>query len=228
MMRLRPMVFAHRGGAAEAPENSISAFRRAAALGVDGIETDLRASSDGLVVLHHDADLVLPDGRIVPISAMEGEELVVLRPDVPTLAAALDAVRGNFVWVLELKPTPHPAALLAGLQLVLRQHRAKVMLASLSAPLLAQAAAAHPGVPLVAVVESATALEAFAALKLHAVAAALPCAAELKVPGREIWAWTIRSAAEARALSAAGVAGLISDIPRATLQALGAASVAEA
>ena len=48
---------AHRGGGAEAPENSLSAFRRAAALGYQVLETDARATSDGVLVAHHDARL---------------------------------------------------------------------------------------------------------------------------------------------------------------------------
>ena len=227
-MRARRLVFAHRAGAAEAPENSLAAFRRAAALGVDGIETDLRATSDGLVVLHHNADLVLPDGRILPISAMESEELVVSRPDVPTLSAALAAVRGNFLWILELKPVPHPRALLAGLQTALRHQDAKVALASFSASLLRQAAAVLPGLPLVAVVSTPADLEAFSGISLRAVAAAKACAATLVAPHREVWAWTTHMTAEASALRAAGVEGLITDTPRATLHAFGAAAAAEA
>ena len=39
----RPLVFAHRGGAALAPENTIAAFDNGLALGADGIELDVRA-----------------------------------------------------------------------------------------------------------------------------------------------------------------------------------------
>lgn len=52
-----PFVLAHRGGAAEAPENSLSAFQRAAAIGVAAMETDLRVTSDGVCVVAHDARL---------------------------------------------------------------------------------------------------------------------------------------------------------------------------
>lgn len=48
-------VFAHRGGAALAPENTLAAFDRALACGVDGFELDVRLSRDGVVVVHHDA-----------------------------------------------------------------------------------------------------------------------------------------------------------------------------
>ena len=50
----RPLVFAHRGGAALAPENTVAAFDRGLALGADGLELDVRLSRDGVVVVHHD------------------------------------------------------------------------------------------------------------------------------------------------------------------------------
>ena len=53
----RPLVFAHRGGAALAPENTLAAFDNGVALGADGIELDVRASRDGRVVVHHDETL---------------------------------------------------------------------------------------------------------------------------------------------------------------------------
>ncbi|HET9551939.1 MAG TPA: glycerophosphodiester phosphodiesterase family protein [Anaeromyxobacteraceae bacterium] len=54
--RPAPWLVAHRGGAALAPENTLAAFRRAAALGADAIETDARLTRDGQVVLFHDGD----------------------------------------------------------------------------------------------------------------------------------------------------------------------------
>src|SRR5258705_3211146 len=51
----RPLVFAHRGGAALAPENTFAAFDQGLALGADGLELDVRLSRDGVVVVHHDA-----------------------------------------------------------------------------------------------------------------------------------------------------------------------------
>ncbi|HEX4345988.1 MAG TPA: glycerophosphodiester phosphodiesterase [Vicinamibacterales bacterium] len=52
-----PLVFAHRGGSALAPENTIAAFDSGIALGADGIELDVHLSRDGVVVVHHDATL---------------------------------------------------------------------------------------------------------------------------------------------------------------------------
>jgi glycerophosphoryl diester phosphodiesterase len=53
----RPLVIAHRGGAGLWPENTLHAFERAAELGVDVIETDVRATADGELVLIHDDTL---------------------------------------------------------------------------------------------------------------------------------------------------------------------------
>ncbi|WP_024873887.1 glycerophosphodiester phosphodiesterase [Saccharomonospora piscinae] len=55
-----PRAFAHRGwhvGDLEGMENSLPAFRRAVAEGYRYVETDIHATSDGAVVLHHDPTL---------------------------------------------------------------------------------------------------------------------------------------------------------------------------
>jgi glycerophosphoryl diester phosphodiesterase len=53
----RPLVFAHRGGSALAPENTLAAFDKGLACGADGLELDVRLSKDGRVVVTHDATL---------------------------------------------------------------------------------------------------------------------------------------------------------------------------
>lgn len=55
-----PRAFAHRGwhlGDLDGMENSLSSFRRAAAEGYEYVETDVHATSDGVVVVHHDPSL---------------------------------------------------------------------------------------------------------------------------------------------------------------------------
>lgn len=50
-------VIGHRGAAALAPENTWDSFDAALRVGVDAVETDVRATSDGVLVLLHDARL---------------------------------------------------------------------------------------------------------------------------------------------------------------------------
>lgn len=57
-------VIAHRGGADVRPENTLTAFEHAAALGADVLEMDIRATADGTIVVLHDATVDrTTDGR---------------------------------------------------------------------------------------------------------------------------------------------------------------------
>jgi len=61
------LIYAHRGARREAAENTQSAFAKALAYAIDGIETDIQSSRDGVAVLWHDDDmkkLGLPGKRI--------------------------------------------------------------------------------------------------------------------------------------------------------------------
>lgn len=51
---MRPTIFAHRGGAALAPENTIPAFDNGLACGADGLECDVHLSRDSVPVVMHD------------------------------------------------------------------------------------------------------------------------------------------------------------------------------
>ncbi|MFA6034351.1 MAG: glycerophosphodiester phosphodiesterase [Myxococcota bacterium] len=66
---------AHRGGGRLAPEESLEAYQKAVAAGAGMLEMDLNATSDGVVVLHHDATVDrITDGK-GSISGMTFEEL---------------------------------------------------------------------------------------------------------------------------------------------------------
>ena len=56
-MKTKTLIYAHRGARREAAENTRSAFDRALAYPIDGIETDIQISRDGVCVLWHDDDL---------------------------------------------------------------------------------------------------------------------------------------------------------------------------
>jgi glycerophosphoryl diester phosphodiesterase len=75
----RPLAFAHRGGAAHAPENSWTAFEHAVKLGYAYLETDVRASADGKLMAFHDRSLERLTGAAGPINAAPYRELAALR-----------------------------------------------------------------------------------------------------------------------------------------------------
>lgn len=80
-------MFAHRGGSALAPENTLAAFDNGLALGADGVELDVHLSLDGEVMVHHDTTLDRTTPLRGPIASRRSAELS--RAGVPALAAVL-------------------------------------------------------------------------------------------------------------------------------------------
>lgn len=69
-----PIIYAHRGGAALRPENTVAAFDHGIAHGAEGLEFDVHLSKDGIVVVHHDETLERTTngrGRIADFTADE-------------------------------------------------------------------------------------------------------------------------------------------------------------
>ena len=108
----RPRLFAHRGGARIAPENTIEAFAAGLAAGADRLEMDVHATSDGHVVVLHDPTVDRTTDGTGPVREMTLAELHRLDAGarfagdggdfpfrgrgvrVPTLAAVLEAFPG--------------------------------------------------------------------------------------------------------------------------------------
>ena len=53
----QPVIFAHRGASAYAPENTLAAFELAVQQGADAIELDVKLSADGHAIVMHDETL---------------------------------------------------------------------------------------------------------------------------------------------------------------------------
>jgi glycerophosphoryl diester phosphodiesterase len=93
---------AHRGDWRHAPENSIAAIQAALAVpGCDGLEFDVRLSSDGVPVLLHDETLLRVQGRKERVDRVAARELEDL--GVPTLADALGVIPHRAFLDVELK-----------------------------------------------------------------------------------------------------------------------------
>ncbi len=119
MARRKPLVIAHRGDAAAAPENTLAAFAAAIDAGADGIELDVHPSRDGALVVHHDyyldrttdgtglvSDHTLAQLRALDAGAWFSEAFV--GEVIPTLEEALSLARGRVRLEIELKGSTGP------------------------------------------------------------------------------------------------------------------------
>jgi glycerophosphoryl diester phosphodiesterase len=90
-----PLAIAHRGGAGLGPENTQEAFARSYALGVRYLETDVRLTADGVLIVFHDATLDRVTNGQGPVRRTSYTEVCRLRVDrrhrIPTLTDMLEA-----------------------------------------------------------------------------------------------------------------------------------------
>ena len=109
MPSMKPEKISHRGAHQTLPENSIPAFLRAIDLGADAIELDVHATSDGVVVVHHDPQVNAPGAtrrNIVDLSAADLSRFPLGHGiEIPTLHAVLDAVGDRAKVYVEIKAT---------------------------------------------------------------------------------------------------------------------------
>ena len=86
------VTYAHRGASHYCPENTMMAFYMGMQMGANGIETDVRRTRDGVLVLFHDATLTRvtgAEGDVADCTYAELQELLVkkgeLHDKIPTL-----------------------------------------------------------------------------------------------------------------------------------------------
>jgi glycerophosphoryl diester phosphodiesterase len=104
---LSPLIIAHRGASADAPENSFSAFALAAEQEADGLELDVQLSADGRPVVMHDKTVDRTTNGRGAVSRLTVEQLQDLdggdgRP-VPTLDQVLEMFGPAMLYNIELK-----------------------------------------------------------------------------------------------------------------------------
>ncbi|MEX1077550.1 MAG: glycerophosphodiester phosphodiesterase [Homoserinimonas sp.] len=229
----RPRVLAHRGLAIEAPENTLLAFLKALSVGADYIETDVRASHDGVAVISHDETLSRVADRAVRVDQLTMAELRRVNlgdgQAFASLAEAIDAfptARFNIDIKCDAAVEPTVDAILAAGAV----HR--VLVASFSDRRRKAAVSRLTGVATSASRRSS--IQALAAARLGAIPVAraalngvhavqLPLALKgvriitprlvsvMHAAGVEVHAWTINDVPTMEGLFALGVDGIVTD-----------------
>lgn len=224
-----PVVIAHRGGAGEAPENTIEAFERAIRLGYPGVECDVRISKDGVPIVVHDRVVrPAPNRPFRPIRDALASELESL----PTLEAFLSLPWGGMTLMVEVKPTDRDRELgaLVARALVAHGLESQALIASFSEEVLRAARKAVPTLRLMGLDDDETHYtsgDRFEGLPLFGWGADYwfvdvdpDLVAAARARGRQVWIWTIKTLGQMKKALAAGVDGLITDIPGKVLKEL--------
>ena len=223
-MTARTLVLAHRGGALEAPENSMESFVRAIRLGYHGVEIDVRSSRDGVLLVIHDEAVSTaaggPPRRVAEASALDLAAF-------PRLDEVLGLPWGDLTLMVEVKPTPRDLELgaLVAERVVARGPRNSV-LASFSAAVLRAARERAPALALLALVDAETDESSFEGLALFGFGVDWKLVTPARVKGwkaggRKLWAWTINDLERVAPVLAMGVDGVITDVPGAVLKRFG-------
>jgi glycerophosphoryl diester phosphodiesterase len=201
----RPLVCAHRGASVAYVENTMAAFAGAVEMGADMIETDIRRTRDGRLVLHHDP---LPDSSSV--EAHHLEELVEYASDRVALDIELKE-SGYEEQVLELL-SPRPNGLLVSSFLPKAVSAVRAIDPSVWAGLII--GRAHSGDP----IRAADACRADV-LVVHSSVLTGQLTRRAAARGLGIFVWTVNHPEELRALMAdESLLGVITDTPDVAVQ----------
>lgn len=227
--RARPWIIAHRGASFDAPENTIEAFRIAAELGADGVELDVRRTTDDRLVVHHNPRLADDAEPIVDISF---DDLRRTAPHVPTLREVLEACPD--IWLdIEIKNSPMDPDWDPGDRVVrmvldlLADHpsRHRPMLTSFNPATVAVAASAGARTGLL--LARGTTPSAVADAAPHEIVlphvdtlASGDVAAVIAASDRPVAVWTVDDPALMRMLADAGATGIITNRPDVARSAL--------
>ncbi len=238
-------IFAHRGANKEAAENTRSAFDRALEYGVDGMETDIQLSRDGVAVLWHDwslGKLGQPRKRVddydyadlrqmnfaAHFSARAAPEAIL------SLSDFLERYRSRCRLLLEIKnregedEARQQAKVRQTLELAGAPHGDSLLVSSFHLPSLVYAHQCAPGYPLVYNGESDQSVEETAQLLnahpflwgfcLHKAALTPSMATLLHGHGKRIAVYTCNSDSEIRRALDLGADIIISDVPQKAMQ----------
>lgn len=217
-----PELIAHRGVPRERPENTLPGFLRALEAGADGIELDVHATADGVVVVHHDPvpRAAAADRRLAgrPIAQLSHAELLTFRVDgttpIPTLAEVLAAVGDRATVYVEIKGAGIEARVLD----VIAAGQARCAVHSFDHAQVLRVRRAAPSIPTGALVTErppspAALLTDLGARDLWPEWPIIDRALvdDVHRHGGRVIAWTVNDPVAARRLAALGVDGVCTD-----------------
>jgi glycerophosphoryl diester phosphodiesterase len=107
---VKSKLIAHRGAHNKAKgifENTMEAFVEAERLGCFGVELDVHATNDNVIVVNHDPTLERIWGHAVSINQLSFEALRALEPSIPTLEEVLNRFGNSMHWFIEVKTPFH-------------------------------------------------------------------------------------------------------------------------
>jgi glycerophosphoryl diester phosphodiesterase len=227
--RRQVMVTAHRGHAKAAPENTLSAMRKAIESGADYVEMDVHLTADGQVVLLHDRDLKRVAGvsrRLDELTFEQVQELDVgswfapafAGERVPTLNEVIVLCRGKIRLNIELKIFGQDRQLAEKVAAIVREQNMEgdCLVTSLDYDALQEAKRHNPGLRTGLIV--AHALGDISRLDLDALSVRANFLSDglLRAAhrhGREVHVWTVNDAPEMSRLMQRGVDNLITSNP---------------
>lgn len=221
----------HRGAGAYCPDNTVASFQRALTNGVDMIETDVRVSRDGHLVLAHDPDLGPPDHRL-PVATTDWAELQRLDlgdGERPLVLEDLFAVaRGQCALMIDLKGEGFEEPLVRAIQ-TSGFAMPEIIVPGGSALSRGRIRAFDPAIPLSLSLghewndritpEFIASIDTDAVTWNHHLISAERVAA-LQARGLTVYTWTVDTPERVRFVYEAGVDGIISNRPD-LLQGLG-------
>lgn len=229
----RLMVIGHRANAGGAPENSLSALENSIELGVPIVEIDVQLTSDSVVIVWHDEDLIRMTGDPRQIREVRYEELdsLTLRSDysqyresdrVATLDQFLQQSRGRIQLIIELKYYGFYQALAEKTVELIREYEMEdqVLLKSLNYSGVAQVREIAPDLGVGYV--SAAAVGDISRLPVHFLSVYHPNITDELVRnsrdrGMAIYAWTVNGREDMITVIEKRVNGIITDYPEITL-----------
>lgn len=232
-----PLIYAHRGASAYAPENTLAAFRLALEQGADGIELDAKLSADGEIVVIHDQTVdrtTQGKGRVNQLALSELKKLdagswkgdAFSGEKIPTLAEVFSAVGGKLKINVELTNYASPQDGLPEKALALVQEfqlEGSILFSSFLLSNLAAVRQAWPEAPVGILADpgikglrnrSKFSREISPGyMHPHFLDVSRRLVEREKAAGRLLNVWTVNSAVVMRTLIRFGVAGIITDDP---------------